>query len=461
MDKNERHIKWKLSYYLILFLFFSCIGFSQTPSKKALTKEDFEKLHDKQFTTLVSGSPDGNKGNFASMDIVNSSVTFSPSVFLKNGTLLGATFTGGITDGLSSVFNNSKLNSNVSLELQYHTKTLEVQPSITYRNEVVAYNAELQNIEKEFEPKFSKLEKKAFERAQQTAILTKKQEIENLETKSKDSTLSQAERKLIILKLETSNQEFVTLRDAAVEAKQIDSVLEDQKFFLRQQKARKIRDIKMKYQIEVITGLNLSWFSFSYKVANNAFRVFDASLAFDDQISRTDYTSHHIGFRHNIYKYSSKGKPVTFLLINGINFSITDNFNELSKVEVTDTQSEGSNNTVRSTTGTLIAYSGNYKKDIKSVALFSELYYFVFNNKSALHLFPEFNAGSSIKPTYNLSIGILNSFKKKGGESAAINAELFYTFQDLFGTRSNADDLGLFERNNIGLRFTLPIAFLN
>jgi hypothetical protein len=79
------------------------------------------------------------------------------------------------------------------------------------------------------------------------------------------------------------------------------------------------------------------------------------------------------------------------------------------------------------------------------------------DNIAAVHLGPEATIKDNSRPLYNTTVGFLMLFKKEKEENSIVNAELYYSFKDMFDY-SDSDDK-FFERNEIGLRFSIPIQF--
>lgn len=90
------------------------------PPKTQLTDDEYAKVLNIQFSNIVSGQSNNSLGNFASINIEDSSLEFAPTIITKGGRLFVTEFKAGVSDGISSVFSNSKLNTNISLKANYH-----------------------------------------------------------------------------------------------------------------------------------------------------------------------------------------------------------------------------------------------------------------------------------------------------------------------------------------------------
>ncbi|KKN42700.1 hypothetical protein LCGC14_0710490, partial [marine sediment metagenome] len=105
------------------------------------------------------------------------------------------------------------------------------------------------------------------------------------------------------------------------------------------------------------------------------------------------------------------------------------------------------------------AYTGvPFEDNLSKLSVFSDLYYYLYQNKLAIHVFPKHVIQSKNKPLTQFTAGIFFAFKNKElTQTSPINVEVFYEFTDIFKTTDN--NFRLTERNNIGLRFTFPINF--
>ena len=95
--------------------------------------------------------------------------------------------------------------------------------------------------------------------------------------------------------------------------------------------------------------------------------------------------------------------------------------------------------------------------------MFTDYYHFLFpKNIAALHIYPDIVVQDDKKPTYNLGLGFLYSFKDSKDETgnSKVNLELYYRFVDLTNSKDDEDN-DFLERNSIGLRVAFPFKFLN
>lgn len=519
----------KNTYLLVVLICLSFIsraqdsGDHQEEIRESLTAEEFGKALTSQLSVLLSGQENNSLGNFASVDIVDAELKFSPSFILRNGNLITAELKAGITDGISPIFSNNKLNTNISFEIAmnlgnpYSRKTLSfnstkwdiykglknglelekkqrLQKANDYFHEVSLKIAEfdealIKNLTQIKTEQNQTLEKDKLESAilyNSQKITAKEKELQELSDKKKLQKLSENdnlkvaqlefEKQSLLLENETSNKRLWELdnfvqrvqmlmdknadikrkKEALVELK--DSYDRDlQEELIEAEFVKKYKDLKETNKLEVMS-VSMDWYTISYKVKNDAFNLFESTLPFEDQIEKLNEVSHEFGLQHSIYNYEFGTSFKTFYLSNGLNFAFTNNLSDLDKIEVVDTRTEINNSTQRESQTKTSALFGELENDIKKLSLFSDLYYFLYENKFAIHINPVHKIRNKNKPQTDFTIGLLFAFKNSDKDvKSPVNVEAFYNFLDVF--KNTESDLKLFERNNIGLRFTFPINF--
>jgi len=415
---------------------------------KRLEKPLVKKFINQQFGDLINPQSSNNIGNFASLDLKEAEVNFAGNVIFNNGSILGIKASGAVSDGFLSVFNSNKLNTKLGLDIQYNfldfrDKSIIYDHSSSQKYQTlkakVQQDYELKKIEIQKEQKKVLLQIEIQKNTNQIALLNKK--LANLKDLTKDSL------EIEIMKLK---QELEFKKDQLQNLPSQAALLND----LENWKATEI----LKAQSEVkIKGFKLGWFSIGYGISNNAFKLFDGTLAPDKQISKTNYANHTLKLQYSFYNKTPAAYESYFLSI-GSAASIRDNFDELAKVEITEVRNYGLNPNDRSVTSKYNAYQGIYAKDLKSLSIYGDCYWFLFEgNKGAFHFYPEHKIIEGIKPTTNLGFGFLLAFKNKEKTDNIINTELYANLLDVFDTHNASEKI--FTRSNYGLRFTFPINF--
>lgn len=448
---------------LLLLLALPFIGTSQITADSCkrsdlLDSLAFNKIVRNQFTNIISGEAKAQVGNFATLDIKEGKVSFNGSKKFKNASVLSINASGGIDDGLFSIFSNSKLNSSIGLEVKYsflnrYNRHLSYLCStIRSANDAIADIGETYTIKKRLIQQDARLtslyEEQATKKIQ--ALNNKLEQLLNshsADMATSDNILSTrieleaAKARLDSMRLKTAtiykDSLRVALKQLAVEKKDL---------------SKKAMDA-----FEV-TGFNINWFSISYKINSKSFKLYDSKLAFDDQVQKKQYVSHQVKLEWNLYKWSSTAFESHYLQL-GAGFSIDDNKDKLTETELNDKITSASGAVERSITDKYKVYTGDYAKDLLKLRLSADYYYFLFeNNIAAFHIFPDAAYQKDEKPVYNAGIGFMYSFKSEKDEKTNINAELYYQATDLFN--SAGDTKKLQERNEAGLRFSFPISFI-
>lgn len=501
--------------FLLFFINTNVIVAQNELDLTKLTESQYAKLLHNQFSQTLTGQSNNSLGNFASVNIIDSEVEFAPSIFFSNGNILTTEFKAGVTDGISSVFRNSKLNSNIEAKINYHflfkknnsisirdlksTKKLEKNieeqrdkeiSSIdngdrvkSIENEILALELEhSKNLEAVKSEKHSKLKIESYELKKIIAeelIKKKLKEINSLGESEdlinrKNSLRDEINKKKLEIidlnnKIFKEKQSSIRISQLNYQNKTITKKIDSlnkiknefdsrhEKILIYDKYRKKTEELISKYKV---IGIEMIWFSAFYKVGSNSFKRINSELEFDNQIINEDFVSHGFGSQLSWLKLDSSQSFNSFFWSNGFNFSYSNNFNDLNKQEITEITQLSTTSGERAITKKFNAYSGNFLEHNRSLDFYSDFYYFLFHkNQAAIHLNPTYQIIEDIKPRFNFNLGVVFSFKnsKKEDNPTIVNAEVFYNFLDLFKTTET--DYKLFERNNIGLRFTFPINF--
>lgn len=429
-----------------------------------LTQKDFDKIITTNFSKLATGQSSSNIASYAGFDVEKSEVTFNPTWNFKSGNILGVKMTGGITDGIYSVFNNSKLNTNVSAEIQYHFIYNKVKRSITYsKDEFDKMKEKETQIEKEYDKDIAKIEASFDVNSLIIAIEKKSIESDKL---SKENTELEAKLKellapneLEIIKAKIQNNNF-TISQNRIEVesyKQNIKKYDVSKELLKAGNKRAFSTEENDKSKLKLVGYCFSWLTFSYKIRNDEFRLLNPMEVYNKQVSKESYLSHE--FKSQFSYINVKSATKATYLTSSLNLGLNSNINFLDKIEVTETNTIGTTtNQTREVSKKYFAYQGNYRTDVKQITIDTHFYHFPFEKSEiGFHLFPNSKYTDRAKPVYNFGGGIIFHFTNKIKEKSVINAEIYYNIVNVFNSKDSTYDL--FERNNIGLRFTLPISF--
>jgi hypothetical protein len=455
-SQKEQTVKNKIKTDSIKKMKIGTIGFSS---------ENFNYLVNKNFSKLVTGQSTMGLGTYAAIDVKNTEATFSASKILPSGSIFNFNFKGGATDGVSSVFNNSKLNNNLSFELQYHSlhkRNIKIRYDLEtlkkYQSDSLKiindYNLEILKTDCLYDLNLILVETDKLK----AQIEKDEHEVKTL-TDSISLLKSDSEIKIIVHKIDSIKCKIaidrLTLQQNLVTIKKYESGsnLLYKKLQLNNKKAKDINELQSKLDI---IGAQFSWFSFSYKIRNDAFKLLDPGQSFANQVEKKNYVSHEFKTQLNFYDYDINH---TIYWTTALSYKYKSNYLDLDKVEVTDTNVIGtSGNSTRETSKAYIAYTGDYKEGISEVDFDMDLYYlFLKNDILGFHIFPNSQFIQNQKPIHNLGFGLVVPFKDKNKSGSIVNAELYYNALNIFNTEGV--NKNLLERNDIGFRFTFPFNF--
>lgn len=417
-----------------------------------LDKKTFRRVINEQFSNLITGQTKTSIGNFASLDLKESEVSFAGNTITKAGHVFGLVASGGVSDGLFSIFNNSTLNTKISLEAQMNFLNLSKQSLTWYDDSYQEYMKKQAEIKDKHRVKLVEAENRFalinlnYKKAKLEKTL--QQLNERLATERSQLTSDSLNYAIALnqSELTETNKAITSFPDKV-------SAIED----VNNWRAMELKKIKPELELY---GFNFGWWSLSYKVINNSFKLFDPSKEYQKQVWDSSFVTHQVKLQYSYYNWTKESNKTYFYCI-GISFGVLDNFSDLTKREITEVKNYGANINDRSTTKKYNAYQGGYLSKLSQIKLFGDYYHFLFEgNTAAFHLYPEFQFKEGIKPLYNFGIGLLLAFKdSKKDDKSVVNAEIFYNFLDLSNNEDN--NLGFLERNNIGLRFSFPINFVN
>lgn len=422
--------------------------FAQDCNTKGLEKPLVKKFINQQFGNLINPQSNNNIGNFASLDLKEAEVNFGGNIIFNNGSILGIKVKGAVTDGFLPVFSNDKLNTKLGLDIQYNFLDFK-KKSIIYDNSTCEkYQTLRKKVENDYELKKIEIEKGQKKILLQMDIDKTTKQISTLETKL--STLTGLSRDSLDIEISKLKQELAFKKNQVENIPTKEAML----FELDNWKASEI----IKAQSEVkIYGFKMGWFSLGYGITNNAFKLFDGTLTADKQITNTNYANHSLRLQYNFYSRTPAAYESYFISV-GAALSIQDNFSDLTKVEISETKNYGTNPNDRIITSKYNAYQGTYSKDLKSLSLYADFYWFLFDdNKGAFHFYPEQKIVENLKPSTNLGFGFLMTFINKEKTENIINSELYVNLLDVSDNKNSTEKL--FTRSSYGIRLTFPISF--
>lgn len=410
-----------------------------------------KRIVNEQFGNLISPHSNNNIGNFASLDLKEGEVSFLGSFIFNNGSILGFKFKGAVTDGFFPVFSNSKLNSKLGMDVQYNL--LDLNKSIIYNNS---------SCQKYKESKRKIVSDSIIKRYEIENNLKKKLFLIEIDT-------GKVSRKIDSLKLVLKNTEEGFLKDSIkYEILKNEQAQENNRYKLEHYpdsldqilELGNWRDKEMEKAMSelIITGYSIGWFSFGYGITINTFNLLDSSLSIDKQISEKTYIAHSLNLQYSFFN-KNQSACESFFLSLGSSFSIVDNLSGLEKVEINEHKNLAANPNDRFIFSKYNAYKGDYSKDLLSVSVSGNFYWFLINNmQGAFHIYPEHNMVENAKPVTNLGLGFLIAFKNKEKTEQIINIEPYVNLADIINNRNSQNNI--WNRSSYGIRLTFPINFI-
>lgn len=440
-------------------------GVDLEDTKSLLTNEQFDKLIQTSFSKLITSQSTNSVGSYAGFDIEKTDVTFNTSFILKNGNIINGKMSGGITDGMYSLFSNSKLNTNIAFEFQYHFFNNKNTRVLCYYKADLEKQRETDNkinndwneandkINNNFEVNTLILENEKLTN-ENKIIDTEIRELRARLTKAKLKSFINSLKAQINLKDFKKNQNLKKISENIIRIKSFNPL--NEKLKIGNLRAEKLQDndiAKLK-----IVGYRFSWLSLTYKFKNDEFRLLNLEETYDNQITKENYISHELKGQFSFLDLKSYNNKATYFT-SSVAIKYKSNFNDLKKVEVTETTSVGSNSSiVRETNEKYIAYEGTYRTDIAQINVDIDFYYFPFSrNAFGFHIFPNSKYVQRIKPVYNAGFGLVYPFIDKKKDKSLLNIEVYYNIVNLFNSKKS--DYDLIERNDIGLRLVVPVNF--
>jgi hypothetical protein len=439
--------------FFIIVNYFTSFGFQikkqVNNDSTTLTKREVQTLINKQFTNLITGQSSSSIGNFASVDTKDSKLSFAGSLISEKANVLTVKASGGISDGFFSVFNNSQLNTNIELDFRYNI-FINKHNSISFENssyqkykndkKKISEDSAKKKLAIDFELKKMELEQSKVKYIKTIEKINKKLDDKAFATPfSEDSLRYEFAKSSLELKL----LEETILPSRVQQTLNLNNELSDQ--------VNK-NDINLD-----IRGFSLQWISFGYNVRKNSFKFLDSTLVYKNQVSSKSFISHELNVQYTSYKWNANYLKTSYFGI-GLAYNILDNFNDLTPIEIVESNKFTNNQTTRTTSKKYNAYTGEYIENNNSVRLYADYYqFFLRKNPIALHIYPEVNFYKKSTIT-NLGVGILFPFKDvKAENKSKVNIELYYNILDIFNNANS--NIPLLKRNDIGLRFSFPVKF--
>tara|TARA_R110001592_G_scaffold309757_1_gene584155 strand:+ start:256 stop:1899 length:1644 start_codon:yes stop_codon:yes gene_type:complete len=281
-----------------------------------------------------------------------------------------------------------------------------------------------------------------------------------LKTNYNDYDISKQKEKLISSKLALKKELKILEEEIELVQKENEFHNNNEIFLESIERTKKQQALKAHDKIGVRSyGATFSWFSIGFKTSLKSFTLYDSQVPFEDQLNQKKAANSELTLQYSWHSQNELKSWKSYLINTGASITYGDNSALLTPLTLEDQTDVVTNGTItRSTKDQTNVLVGQYDKDIAGARLFTDMYYFLFkDNFAALHFYPTATFTQLQKPLFAVEIGVLLSFKDSKNNEAVVNAEVFYSLNDL-GNKFNSD-LNVLGRNTIGLRLTVPIKF--
>ena len=410
----------------------------------------------------VLGNENTMFGNFASIQTKDNILTFNGNIPMGEKNSLSLSLKGGATEGIVSIFDGTKVNSNVSIGLQYNLgiygKTETVEADATKLKSYKKSIDSLNQIIKREELKISNLQKAAI--LKQKQLREKEDKIKARIKTIQKNKKSPTQDKISIDSLELELESLKIEKDHNDEKVRIynfrQQLLDEQAFakeLLRQKETKLLEKIESAIQL---TAYKLKWISFFAKLNNRTFNQFKSQEAFEDQVINQRTNNFELGINGNLYIRKDQAFS-SFYASLAISYENTDNFKDLSESTLTDKQDFNDGQTSRTNTTSRKVYSGEYDSSVPTMKTSLDMYWFLTSDqKVALHLNPYILNDFDNINRKNLIIGLFLAFTDKSDKKNIINTEIFFERVEETLTIENPDEK---YKPRFGFRTTFPINF--
>ncbi|MES2776929.1 MAG: hypothetical protein V4722_22320 [Bacteroidota bacterium] len=466
-----------------------------------IDKGELNRLFNNLFGKIVtSNSNTGLVGNYASLDVANASFEAKSTIPIskKGKKVKGRTFEeglnidtsrisylsilvkGGLTDkNYGAVFSNSSLNAGFELGAQYNFKLKrpkvrffadELQ-NFYFRKTMLlqAYSAKklnaLQNQSKSFLTKYQYLLQ--LKKVSNADTIRKKQYQIDLLSKSVDSLgAGILDRAGMADTLQNLMKESIALRAeeqiiiAAIDSIKNLTAIAGSITVLDLAKLRETTksDYDKLFSDISFVKFSLLWFTASANYSRKAFNTFNVNVPFDAQVGKDEFNGHSFGFAVNLLRQDSL-KLRTWFFNAGISLNRKNNLASLSTTTIKQTKTvvNATGDSVREISDTYEAYTAAIEK-YNTFNVSAHAYYIFGKTPSGFHLFPSIDFRANRKAICDFTCGYLVSFQNTVKDQPLFNTEIYLRLNDLFNS-NNTDDR-YYNRNEIGISFTIPFRFL-
>lgn len=457
-------------------------------SQHYLTQRGLNRVMNRAFGSLVTGQATSTQiANYASFDPVDGSFAFKGVIPVGNEdsgriSYLSLKLGGDlISNSYSALFSNSALNTNAFVQAEWNVHLFGHEPITYFRSDRVALQLKRELLMDEKRAKFSQVDT-LLSRLQETVQSVRNNDIVLQAAKTRKATLQLAiSARLTAIQAAATNvdslkkyNDSLVKNRTAITSLETDIAANQQKLdsldiIVRNNTAYRTilrRRIETDYNDKLtkledsasLTGLTFNWFTFSASVGKNKYFRYTATLPFSDQITKEEFSTHRFGIAWNFYTQSFFWRNAFYANI-GFARVRENNASLLSTQEISQvrTQKNAAGDTTRTVTKKYNAYTDPIVEVNKGTAFVNLCYMFGLRT-SGIHFYPELNFIDGGETLTNIGVGYVMSFINTAKDKPVINAEAYVNFLDVANKQEGKAKF--WNRNEIGVRLTLPFTFL-
>ncbi|QEC43287.1 hypothetical protein [Pseudobacter ginsenosidimutans] len=492
---------------IIFFAILPLLSYAQEkekPQELPLTRSELNRALNAVFNKLVAGNPSpGEIANYATLDPVNASFNIKGSfpirkkekqglnqtdvdfVASRGGariSYLSFSVSGALLDKkYGALFSDSKLNAGISVAAQYNFGRkfssfsyfeAEIEEIAQKRNALRRkYTNDLAAI-------LDKTNYEAFQRKlylldlQQLSTrdkLSKKNQQHDLVQKTVDSlgdaisTRTGLADTLRLLEKEVND----LVMEVRTNQQTIDSIARLTPAVISGQAGLRRSDLRKKYMSDydsVLSGITFqkfstTWYTIAAEYGRKSYNSYDSTLPFAVQIQEGHKDdAYKTGFAIN-HLIQNKLRNRTWFFNGGASWIYASNLGRLTATTLE--QRKQYTNDGKDTARSISTKYSVYTEPVESFGglnLSAHGYYIFGKTPSGVHVFPSFDLQKS-KKVFDCTFGYIIAFKNTVKDQPVVNTELYIRFNDI-GNDAGKDSK-FYNRNEIGLSFTLPFNILN
>jgi hypothetical protein len=208
-----------------------------------------------------------------------------------------------------------------------------------------------------------------------------------------------------------------------------------------------------------LTSIHFGWFSAGFVLNKKTYFNFTDTAAFDNQIVKGELDAFNISLEYNYYHQWIDRNRILYLNAG----LITRKYNNLTELTTTTVnQTRTITNTAGDIQRTITKKYDAYTEPVeefRSVLLYANVYYFIGKRAPlGFHLFPEVDFQSNKKNPMNIGIGGILALKDEKKDKNILNIEAYLKFKDVGNALDSEDKF--YKRILVGIRVGLPIKLI-